>query len=205
MTAQPSPGRPVHRAVSGDIQLRAQLAGLLDECRVRVARREALLAPHLDADGHVVEDHAAYDDARITTAIEAANWLDSLTARLEQLVAEPPRSVYTLVFGPLGQAPDSFTLHGADEDDALNTLRQLLSFLHWSRNQAQAGPPSTSTVLEFHGKWTHPHLSAPGHRYDLRAEPAAAATRPAAHRALAPTSERPVVPPAAGTTPTRRR
>ncbi|WUH90359.1 hypothetical protein OG900_09755 [Streptomyces sp. NBC_00433] len=204
MTARPSPGRPVHRAVSGDIQLREQLAGLLDECRVRAARRAALLAPRLDADGYVVEDQrAAYDDARITTAIEAAGWLDSLTARLAQLLAEPARSVYTLVFGVLGDAPDSFTLYGADEDDALNTLRQLPSFLRWSEHQASASPPGTSTVLEFHGEWPHPHLSAPGHRYDLRTEQtAAAATRPAARRPLAPTSRPPM--PAATTPPQRR-
>lgn len=205
MTTQPSPDRPVHRAASGDIQLREQLAGLLDECRERAARRCALLTTHRDADGYVVEDQrAAYDDARLTTAIEAADWLDTLTTHLERLAAEPPRSVYTLVFGVLGDAPDSFTLYGADEDDALTTLRQLPSFLRWSRNQAQAGPPGTSTVLEFHGEWTHPALSAPGHRHDLRAEQTtAAAARPAARRPLAPTSGPPT--PAAGTTPPRRR
>lgn len=205
MTAQPSPDRPVHRAISGDIQLREQLAGLLDESRIRAARRAAILAPHLDAGGYVVEDQrAAYDDARTTTAIQAADWLDTLTARLEQLAAAPPRSVYTLVFSALGDAPDSFTLHGTDEDDALNTLRQLPSFLRWSEHQASASPPGTSTVLEFHGEWTHPHLSAPGHRHDLRAEQTtAAAARPAAPRPLAPTSRPPT--PAAGTTPPRRR
>lgn len=204
MTGQPSPDRPVHRALSGDIQLREQLAGLLDECRVRAAKREALLAPPLDTGGYVVEDQrAAYDDARITGAIEAADWLDHLTARLEQLAAEPPRSVYTLVFGALGQAPDSFTLHGTDEDDALNTLRQLPSFLRWSTSRTPAEGLGTSTVLEFHGEWTHPHLSAPGHRYDLRAEQTAAATRPAARSPLALTS-RPLAP-SAGTTPPHRR
>ncbi|WP_433892597.1 hypothetical protein [Streptomyces sp. CA-111067] len=172
---------------------------------MRAARRAALLAPHLDADGYVVEDRrAVYDDARTTSAVEAADWLDHLTARLEQLAAAPPRSVYTLVFGALGQAPDSFTLYGTDEDDALNTLRQLPSFLRWSEHQASTSPPGTSTVVEYHGEWTHPHLAAPGHRYDLRAEQTAAATRPAARRPPPPTSERPAGPPATGTPPHRR-
>jgi hypothetical protein len=111
--------------------------------------------------------------------------------------------VYTLVFGALGQAPDSFTLCGADEDDALSTLRQLPSFRRWSRSQAPSGPPGTSTVIEFQGEWTHPHLAAPGRRYDLRAERAATATRPAARRPLAPTSKPPT--PATGATPPPRR
>lgn len=207
MTAEP-PNFPAHRAVSGDIQLREQLAALLNECRVRAARREALLAPHLDADGYVVEDRrAAYDDARITSAIEAADWLDSLTAHLEQLAAEPPRSLYTLVFGALGDAPDSFTLYGTDEDDALSALQQLPSFLHWSRNRAPAGPPGTTTVIEFHGEWTHAGLPAPGHRYDLRAEQTADDTaRPAAARTRPhpPASGQPAHPPSASPRPHRR-
>lgn len=205
MTAQP-PGLPVHRAVSGDIQLRQGLTALLDECRARAARREALLAPHLDADGCIVEEQrAAYDNARITSAIEAADWLDSLTTHLERLAAEPPRSVYTLVFGVLGDAPDSFTLYGTDVDDALSSLRRLPSFLHWSGTQASASPPGTGTVIEFHGEWSHPHLSAPGHRYDLRAEQTAAANaHPAVRRPLAPPPGQPT-PPLTANTPFHRR
>jgi len=122
-----------------------------------------------------------------------------------KLAAAPPRSVYTLVFAALGRAPDSFTLYGTDLDDALNTLRQLPSFLHWSATQAPAGTPGNSTIIEFHGEWTHPHLSAPGHRNDLRAEQAAAnPARPPSRRPFAPTSGQPMAPPAANT-PSRRR
>lgn len=161
--------------------------------------------PPLDANGYVNEDQrAARDDARITHAIETADWLDNLTAHLERLATEPPRSVCTLMFGALGDPPDSFTLYGTDVDDALRTLRALPTFLHRSTSRTPADASGTSTVLEFHGEWTHPHLSAPGHRYDLRAEQTAASARPAALHPLAPTSERPAVPPAAGAPPHRR-
>lgn len=202
MTAELSLGMPAHRVTSGDVQLRDGLAALLNECRAQAAKRAALPAPHLDANGDVMEgERVAYDDARIAGAIGAVDWLDNLIARLERLAAEPPRFVYTLVFGGVGDTLGSFTVYGADVDDAVNTLRGLPTFVRWSGNQvAPAGPRETGTVIEFHGEWVHPLLPAPGHRYDLRAEQAA----PAADRRPAPASGQPTPPSAASAPPHRR-
>ncbi|WP_414169095.1 hypothetical protein ACMATS_24740 [Streptoverticillium reticulum] len=65
--------------------LATRLQELLGDAQDLIAQHKAVLDQYRDADGNVIESrYTAYDDARITAAIEASDHLDT------RLIGPPP-------------------------------------------------------------------------------------------------------------------
>ncbi|MEU4347049.1 hypothetical protein [Streptomyces sp. NPDC023838] len=158
-------------------------------------RHQQRLDAHRTEDGEVIEDqYAAYDDARLETALEASDALDTLVAQLELLVADPPRRAFTLALrGPgadEGHLPWLFVVNGADLDDAYQRLSQLPSFHQWLEDVRHPGTSRQGEENLVPGQ-SHPGVRGPGTYIDLRLEQA----RVLARRAPARGSLLPPAPP----------
>ncbi|MCY0954947.1 hypothetical protein [Streptomyces sp. H27-S2] len=156
-------------------RLAIELQALIDEARTLRAEQQAELAPYLTADGDVNEDYLReYGDARITTAIEAADRLDTLLNQLGLLTGPPARLPFTVTIAGRerhdGERPYSFAVYATGLDDALHTLPELPTFQRWLRD---VGGPSTEPDVALVAEQCHPGLRAPGECIDLRAEQAA--------------------------------
>ncbi|MFG2703189.1 hypothetical protein [Streptomyces sp. NPDC048386] len=181
-----------------------ELRGLLASCQDLIARHQATLDQYRDADGDVIEDkYAEYEDARITTAIEASDRLDAVVERLVLLIGSPPPSTFTLTFaGPErhdGEAPTSFAIHAASLRDARRTIEQLPGFQEWWRDNAHASPGGAPDII-FLPEQSHPGLRPIGEFVDLRAEQTPRSPTPA----TVPSGARLPPPPAAGLRAARR-
>lgn len=175
---------------------------LLADARKLKADHQAQLAPYLTADGDVNEDYMReYGDARITTAIEAADRLDTLLNQLGLLTGPPARLPFTVTLAGLerhdGQRPYSFAVYATGLDDALHTLPELPTFQRWLRD---VGGPGTEPDVTLVAEQCHPGLRAPGEFIDLRAEQPAPTNTPSS---TAPSQ--PAVPGAAHRPAHRRR
>ncbi|MEU9001243.1 hypothetical protein [Streptomyces sp. NPDC048551] len=154
-----------------------ELQTILAEGRTLQAEHQARLAPYLTADGEVNEEHRSdWDDARITTAIEAVDRLDTLLAqlgRLPGLTAGPPFTV-TIAGSERydGERPWSFALYATGLDDALRTLPELPAFRDWLREEAELVGPGAEPDVMLVPEGCHPGLPEPGEYIDLRAEQA---------------------------------
>ncbi|PKV84300.1 hypothetical protein [Streptomyces sp. TLI_146] len=156
---------------------------LFDELRTLLApvqelqrRHQQRLDAHRTMGEEVIEEqYAAYDDARLETALEASDTLDTLVAQLEVLVADPPRRAFTLALrGPgadEGQLPWLFVVNGADLDDAYQKLSQLPSFQQWLDDVRSPGTSRHGEEDLVAGQ-SHPGVRGPGTYIDLRREQA---------------------------------
>ncbi|MET9812383.1 hypothetical protein [Streptomyces sp. NPDC006355] len=171
------------------------LHGLLASCQDLAARHQAALDQYRGADGYVREDaYAYYEDARIGTAIEASDHLDTVVAQLTRLVGPPPPRTFTLTFaGPErhdGERPTSFALWAADLHEARRVIEEIPGFQQWRQDNAPDDAPSPATPdVFFLPQQSHPGLRAPGEYVDLR--PEQASSTPAATRLASPAGIRP--------------
>lgn len=177
----------------------SELHALLAEHRDLTDRHQATLAQYRILDGDVIEDkYAEYDDARITTAIEASDRLDSLLTRLTQLVGPPPRRTYTLTFAGHerhdGDRPYSFALYAHDLQEALSVVQDLPSFRQWRDEETHDGPVDSEPAIVLVAEQSHPGLRAPGEYIDLRPEQAAASAPGTPSPQPAPASTPPAPP-----------
>ncbi|GGU55332.1 hypothetical protein GCM10010211_20040 [Streptomyces albospinus] len=182
MTPRPRPG-----------YLFDELRSLLAPVQELQRRHQQRLDAHRTEGGEVFEDqYAAYDDARLETAIEASDALDTLVAQLELLVADPPRRAFTLALrGPgadEGNLPWLFVVNGDDLDDAYQKLSQLPSFHLWLEDVRRPGT-SRHGEEDLLADQSHPGVRGPGTYIDLRREQARVLARRAPARS-------PLVPPA---------
>jgi hypothetical protein len=137
------------------------------------ARHQAQLAPYLDAEGEVIEEmFADYDDARITTAIEASDQLDTVIARLTNLVGAAASGAFTLTFAGRerhdGQGPTSFVVNATSLDDAARVLAQHPDFHDWY--QADAAYCEQGADIVYLPEHSHAGLPSRGEFADLRGE-----------------------------------
>ncbi|MEU0857477.1 hypothetical protein ABZ352_18840 [Streptomyces griseofuscus] len=167
------------------------------------AQHAANLAPFRNEDGDVLDgEYPRYDERRFDNWEEADEFLDSLAARLRELVGPPvPGDTFTLTFaGPErhdGEKPYSFVVNGSDLDDARRTLLHLPFFQNWLCEQIpwEADEGDALDVL-FVADQSHPGIPEWGAYNDLRREQAAhlAAAPPDTFPALSP-APRPGWPP----------
>ncbi|BCM65736.1 hypothetical protein EASAB2608_01070 [Streptomyces sp. EAS-AB2608] len=151
-----------------------ELRALLASCEELAARHRAELGQYLDTKGEVIEDKLyEYNDARITTAIEASDHLDAVRARLAGLLGPPAPSPFTLTFSGLerhmGEAPTSFVVSAMDLGDALRNLARLPSWREWYL--AHGGTPDGQVAdVVYLPHQSHPGLPALDAYNDMRGE-----------------------------------
>ncbi|WP_329096817.1 hypothetical protein [Streptomyces sp. NBC_01439] len=148
-------------------ELIAELQTLLAEARALQGEHQAQLAPYLGAEGEVAEDHLReWDDARITTAIEASDHLDTLLGQISLLIGPPARMPFTVTVAGRerhdGERPYSFALYATGLDDALHALPGLPTFQRWLREAAELAPDSAEPDVLLVYERCHPGLRAPG-------------------------------------------
>ncbi|MEV6807759.1 hypothetical protein [Streptomyces sp. NPDC051132] len=120
----------------------------------------------------MIEDNLyEYNDARITTAIEASDHLDAVRARLTDLIGPPAPSPFTLTFTGqerhMGEAPTSFVVNAMDLNDAARILAGLPSWREWYL--ATAGiPDGQDADIVYLSQQSHPGLPTRGEYNDLR-------------------------------------
>ncbi|MFE1197269.1 hypothetical protein ACFW6E_31645 [Streptomyces olivaceoviridis] len=119
-----------------------------------------------------------YDDARITTAIEASDHLDTVRSRLADLLGPPAPRAFTLTFAGQerhsGEAPTSFVVDALNLDDAARILAGLPSWREWYL--ADAGTPDGHGAdIVYLPQQSHPGLPTRGEYADLRGEQKTAA------------------------------
>ncbi|MFB6750627.1 hypothetical protein ACFCX6_06790 [Streptomyces sp. NPDC056353] len=141
-----------------------------------------------------------YDDARITTAIEASDHLDTVRSNLARLLGPPEPSSFTLTFAGherhTGEAPTSFVVNAMNLDDAARILAGLPTWHEWYLANARA-PDGQGADIIYLPEQSHPGLPTRGEYVDLRSEQEAAAppatgiTRTAHARPTAPGASSP--------------
>ncbi|WP_433453726.1 hypothetical protein ACQPXS_36275 [Streptomyces sp. CA-142005] len=135
-----------------------------------------------------------YDDARITTAIEASDHLDTVRSHLAQLLGPPGPSSFTLTFAGherhTGDAPTSFVVNAMNLDDAARILAGLPTWHEWYL--ADAAPDGQGADIIYLPEQSHPGLPTRGEYVDLRSEQEPAA--PAATGSTRTAHARPTVP-----------
>ncbi|WP_405591687.1 hypothetical protein [Streptomyces sp. NBC_01092] len=152
-----------------------ELHGLLASCQDLAARHQEVLDRYRDAEGYVRDDaHADYDEARITTAIEASDHLDAVVAQLIRLIGPPPPQTFTLTFAGRerhdGERPTSFAVYATGLDEARRVIEDLPGFQQWREANASDSPVTTGPDVVFLTEQSHPGLRAPGEYADLRPE-----------------------------------
>ncbi|OYP14863.1 hypothetical protein CFC35_10400 [Streptomyces sp. FBKL.4005] len=168
------------------------------------ARHRAVLDQYRDAEGEVIEEKLReYDDARITTAIEASDHLDTVRNRLAHLLGPPAPSPFTLTFAGqeryAGEAPRSFVVNAMNLDDAARILAGLPSWHEWYLADAGA-PDGRGADIIYLPEQSHPGLPTRGEYVDLRDEQEAAAlpstgvTRTSRARLSVPVTALPLAP-----------
>ncbi|MFH9084201.1 hypothetical protein [Streptomyces sp. NPDC017673] len=151
----------------------------------------------------VEEKLREYDDARITTAIEASDHLDTVRNRLANLLGPPAPGPFTLTFAGherhMGEAPTSFVVNAMDLDDAARILAGLPSWHEWYL--ADAGTPDGHGAdIIYLPQQSHPGLPTRGEYADLRGEqkttalPATGATPTSPARLPVPVTSSPPAP-----------
>ncbi|ELS55868.1 hypothetical protein [Streptomyces viridochromogenes] len=171
------------------------LHGLLASCQDLADRHQAVLDRYRDADGYVIDDaDTDYQDARITTAIEASDHLDTVIEQLTRLVGQAPPGTFTLTFAGRerhdGERPTSFAIQAASLHEARRVIEQLPGFQQWCQDNAADGAPgSAAPDVVFVRQQSHPGLRPPGEYVDLRPEQAPSA--PAATSHSSPANLRP--------------
>ncbi|MFF1280652.1 hypothetical protein ACFVY4_07705 [Streptomyces sp. NPDC058299] len=136
-----------------------------------------------------------YDDARITTAIEASDHLDTVRRHLARLLGPPEPSPFTLTFAGherhTGEAPTSFVVNAMNLDAAGRILAGLPSWHEWYL--ADAGTPDGQGAdIIYLPEQSHPGLPTRGEYVDLRS--AQVATAPPATGITRTAHARPTVP-----------
>ncbi|WP_416986861.1 hypothetical protein [Streptomyces sp. T028] len=173
--------------INDDARLIHALHGLLAACQDLAARHQAALDQYRDLDGYVREDaYADYEDARIVTAIEASDHLDTVVAQLIRLVGPPPPRTFTLTFAGRerhdGERPTSFALRATDLHEARCVIEQIPGFQQWCQDNApDDAPGSAGPDVVFLSDQSHPGLRAPGEYVDLRPEQASSAPAATGH------------------------
>ncbi|MFF9001566.1 hypothetical protein ACF1GW_06530 [Streptomyces achromogenes] len=114
-----------------------------------------------------------YNDARITTAIEASDHLGTVRARLAALLGPPAPTPFTLTFAGLerhmGEAPTSFVVNAMDLGDALRNLAGLPSWREWYL--AHGGTPDGQDAdIVYLPHQSHPGLPTLDAYNDMRGE-----------------------------------
>ncbi|MFG2996587.1 hypothetical protein [Streptomyces sp. NPDC048340] len=158
-------------------RLAIEVQALTSAARTLQAEHQAQLAPYRTACGDVSEDHLReYDDARISTAIEASDYLDTLLNQLTLLTGPPVRTPFTVTIASRerhdGERPYSFALYATGLEDALRILPQLPTFQGWLREAAELASEGAEPDVTLVPEQCHPGLRAPGEYIDLRAEQA---------------------------------
>ncbi|MBT2509228.1 hypothetical protein J7I98_25765 [Streptomyces sp. ISL-98] len=171
MTRQP----PARAAVPHPSHLIDDIQALLDPLRQMHRRHQAALDEHRTKDGYVIEGHhAAYEEARYTTAIEASDTLDTIRNRLERLIAAPAHRAFTIALkGPghdEGASPWLFVVNATDLDDAHRTLTQLPSYKNWLVDTRAPGDTDSASNADVVSDHSHVGTRAPGTYLDLRQE-----------------------------------
>ncbi|GGZ40563.1 hypothetical protein [Streptomyces poonensis] len=141
-----------------------ELRGLLASCQELASRHRSRLHQYRDSDGYVIEEkYPERDDARITTAIEASDHLDTVVQRLADLAGPPAPRAFTL--RPAGserhdgQAPASFVVNAVNLDDAARVLATLPGVLDYY--QADAASSEHSADIVYVPEQSHPGLPDP--------------------------------------------
>ncbi|MFD9817475.1 hypothetical protein [Streptomyces violascens] len=168
--------RPHATASTRPPHLYDELSALLAPIKDMQRRHRQRLDTHRDNNGEVIEgEYAAYDDARLETAIEASDALDGFVAQLEVLVTSPPQRAFTLALRSgghdEGNAPWLFVVNGTDADDAYESLSQLPSFRAWLEDTHPLDGPRDGGG-DLIADQSHPGMRPPGTYIDLRGEQA---------------------------------
>ncbi|MEV5506576.1 hypothetical protein [Streptomyces orinoci] len=146
----------------------------------------------------IEERYPEYDDARISTAIEASDHLDSVMSRLTELVGPPAPQAFTLTFAGrerhIGKAPTSFVVNACDINDAVFVLSRLPSWREWYL--ADAAESDNGADIIYLPEQSHPGLPTRGEFNDLRAEQRPAEPAHTSALATLPRSASPVPAPA---------
>ncbi|MEV6723518.1 hypothetical protein AB0M94_21585 [Streptomyces xanthochromogenes] len=182
MTARPTPGA-LESAWYDD------LVALLSSVKEMQRSHQQRLDVHRDADGVVREgEYAAYEDVRYETAVEAADALDSLAARLELVLTAVPTRAFTIALRSPGHQEGArstlFVVSGTHLDDAYRSLLHLPGYRRWLEEFDIVGATDGSgTYLPAE---SHPGMRSPGSYIDLRAEQAPAHSARTPHHASLP-------------------
>ncbi|MCZ0990348.1 hypothetical protein [Streptomyces diastatochromogenes] len=146
---------------------------MLTSCKELADRHRAILDQYRD-EGEVIEDkYADYDEARISTAIEASDHLDTVVSHLADLIGPPKPSPFTLTFArqerQSGEAPTSFVVNAMNLDDAARILAGHPSWHEWYLDTAGT-PDAKGADIVYLPEQSHPSLPTRGEYVDLRAE-----------------------------------
>ncbi|WP_329558865.1 hypothetical protein OG711_07885 [Streptomyces uncialis] len=176
--------------------LAAQIRNVIGQLREMNRRHQAQLDEHR-LDGDVIEgEYAAYEDARLETAIEASDRLDRLVDELQQLITPGTEEPFTVaVCGPErhdGEAPHLFVVNSSGIEAAYAALVRLPTYREWLADARVGGPSDYGPVVVVVPGASHPGLPAPGSFIDLRHEQAR--TIPASPPMAAPPGELPTLP-----------
>jgi hypothetical protein len=175
-------GRALAPAADSGRDLVAALHRIIAEIRAMMVEHAENLLPYQDSDGSPDADqYAAYDEARTTNALDAAEHLGGVLARLVELAGEPVAGgPFTVaIAGPSrhdGEAAHDFIVNGTDLDDARARLVALPVYRQWWQQQRELGAPGEPADVAFQPARSGAGVPAP--YLDVRRQQAAVEVLP---------------------------